>query len=375
MSTFEQILPRESEELQMILPKGMRFALNPNLGGYGKDNKLRDTSMKTYDVIVDPNARTNMVKESLRYRADDESKHEELMKLPRVKFNDAVRDAIVDERHQRTVFRRERLRKFNTHKHVPALVTNRLVPCWREPTKLSKQNTPAAEALKTLRHAVATTAPENAERTKAAKMFKKSTRRQYDKKAAPWAYITPTLSAAMKRQEKVEPSERDSWQMTSASTAKEALHPRMAAFDNGGTGPIWEEIRERELKEHHESKQQWLAHDVLPGGKGISPIAEEIKEIRQQAQVGLQSLETMYGKRREAFRKLPDRGATQSFEKYCREYKKKAKMAEEQAAKKEVEEKPTFSPLAAALNLGLSKHRLVMSDTDTISPQIEPSAS
>jgi hypothetical protein len=362
-STFEQILPHESEELRMVLPKGMRFALNPRLGGYGKEIKPRDTSMKTYDIVIDPNARTNMVKESLRYRPDAASKHDELTTLPRVRFNDAVRDAIVDERHQRTVFRRERIQKFNTHKHVPALVTDRLVPCWRYPHSLTKQKTPAALALRRLQDAVAATAPENAERTKVAKMFKKSSRRQYGKKSAPWAYVTPTVSAAMKRQEKVDPA-GDDWRVVNVSTARELLHPRIAAFDNGGAGPIWDEIRERKIKEHQESKEQWLAHDVLPGGKGISPLAEEIKEIRQQSQDGLQSLEKKYGRRREAFRKLPDLGATQSFDKYCKEYKKKAKLAEEQAAKKEVEEKPTFSPLAGALSLGLSKHRHAISDTD-----------
>lgn len=371
LSTFEQILPQESSEIQTILPKGMRFALNPHLGGYSKDNKLRDTSTKVYDVIVDPNARTNMVKESLRYRPDGDGKNDPHMTLPRVKFNDAVRDAIVDERHQRTIFRRQRIQKFNTHKHVPALVTDKLVPCWRDPTSLHKQKTPAAEALRRLQQAVALTAPENAERSKVAKMFKKSVRRQYDKKSAPWAYVTPTVSAAMKKQERVE-SERDDWQLVGATTAKELMHPKISAFGNGGAGPIWDEIRERRVKEHHESKQQWLAHDVLPAGKGVSAVAEEIKEIRQQSQEGLQSLEAKYEKRREAFRKLPHRDATQSFDKYCKEYKKKVKIAEEQAAKKEVEEKPTFSPLAGALSLNLSKHRHVASDTDAIAPQIEP---
>lgn len=369
LSTFESILPQEPEQIQMVLPRGMRFAYSSALGGYAKKKKLDQNNSKTYEVTVQPNGRTNMVKEILRYgdTAVPDSGPDFVLKEPPVKFNHAVMDEIVSERHERTIFRRERLQKFSTHRFVPALVSDRLVPCWRSASKVENVNTPAAHAHQRLELVANEMAEANSRFTTANRKYKNSSQRRKYKKQAMMKLnvITPTIAAAMKRSRRVTP-EPLGWQIGGSSEAKENLQGAVDAFENGGAGPAWDELREKRLMETRDCRRQWLSHDVIPAGTVPSPAEVESQDVRQSCKPRLQALQAVYAKKRAAFQETgEDRGAYASFEAYCKDHKMKAKQAAEEQARiaaEEEEKKKKECVLAGVLSLGLSKHRATQSD-------------
>lgn len=360
LSTFEQIVPQEPEELKTMVPRGMRCALSSKLGGYGRHNKMSTHSSKIYNVLIEPHGRKNMVKEILRY-GDTASPFdvEAGTVLPQVRFDHGVLDAIIDERCARASFRAERVSRFKTHKYVPALVTERLVPCWRSADTQS-QATPAWLAQKNLETAVALSKEKNAKSNKVAKKFKGTARRHYNtdvRAANTWVTSIPTVSHAMKRTEKVlvEDFDENDWQISSISEAKELMHPPGLCLDNGGAGPAWDELREKEIAEFRESRSRWLAHDVKPGGKQPSPVAGEIAEIRQNGKPGLKTLQAQYATKREVFQKAPRHSAEQSFQRFCDEKKAKAQALEAEAAAKLAAERKPEGFYGGLLSLGLSK--------------------
>jgi len=362
LSTFEQIVPQELEELKTMVPRGMRCALSSKLGGYGRHNKMSTQSTKIYNVVIEPHGRKNMVKEILRY-GDTASPFDAATGavLPQVRFDHGVLDAIIDERCARASFRAERVSRFKTHKYVPALVTERLVPCWRSAdTHAQCQATPAWLAQKNLETAVTLMKEKNAKSNKVAKKFKGAARRSYnmDARAAnTWVTSIPTVSHAMKRTEKVqiEDFDENDWQISSISEAKGLMHPQGLCLDNGGAGPAWDELREKETAEFRESRSRWLAHDVKPGGKQPSPVAGEIAEIRQNGKSGLKNLQAQYTTKREIFQKAPRHSAEQSFQRFCDEKKAKAQALEAEVAAKLAAERKPEGFYGGLLSLGLSK--------------------
>lgn len=357
-STFEKILPQEAENLDVRLPRGMRFALSMARQP-GKAAKTLEDTGRTYNVIVEPHGRTDMVKEMLRHGEaaipEEDYEHE----LPVVRYEDPAMDAIIDERHDRSVFRKERIQKFQTHRFVPALVSDRLVPCWRSAAG-SNEACPAAEAQRKLKAAMLAVQALNASRKPAgAEKNKKKERRRYQR----LAFITPTVSMAMKRQKKaaVEPL---GWQVT-GNESGDVLHQQTSAFESGGVGPCWEEVDAKNKIEARENRRQWLSHDVIPAGTG-RPCSKEVQEIRDQSKINLQSLRTQYGSQRTAHQKRMGSSTQSSFDRYY-DYKVKEKREKDEADRKAAEAKPEEPPLAFAagclsLGFGQSKHRATQPD-------------
>merc|ERR1712139_234363 len=127
--------------------------------------------MGIYSVTVEPRGRKNMIKEILRYGDSACAEEAPLPPKPKVKFDHPVKDAIVEERYERTVFRSQRLSKFNTHRFVPALVSERLVPCWRSVDNRA-EHTPAAQAQRKLEAAVIAMSARTEKSCEAAGKFK-----------------------------------------------------------------------------------------------------------------------------------------------------------------------------------------------------------
>jgi len=319
-----------------------------------------------YSVTVEPHGRKNMVKEILRHGDTAAPEQPPLPERPAVKYHHAIKDAIVEERHDRQVFRMERLGKFKTHRFVPALLSERMVPCWRSTD--NQDHTPAAEAQKKLAEAAKTLRRDTFNKAGFPTNGKEPRSRKYKahKIVAPKLSIFPTMSAALKRTGKVEVEQHEvEWNICNIPE-----HPGLEALGNGGAGPAWDELREQKAQEDHENRSMWLAHDVKPGGKMVSPVVEEIKEIRQKGKHRLKSLSAQYEKKREAFQNAPEYSAMESFHRYCAEKKAKAK-AETLEAAKLFERKPeqnagiTGFGLTGMLNLGVSKNRVSQPPTTT----------
>jgi len=365
LSLFEQILPDEAESMQVVLPRGNKFALTSKKGGSGKQHKvtLSETNAKVYNCTVIPRGRRNMVKEILKYgeTAAPAVTHIRGFDLPHVPFEDETLNAIVQERHQRSAFRQERLTRFKAHRYVPALVTERLVPCWRSTD--DKAETPAVLAQQKLASIVTSMADRNAQPVKKpAKGF--FSRRQYKKKVITLQKcFTPTVSTAMKRAVRGSAhnfdDEDERWQINGKEETRALLHPIVPALDNGGAGPAADELREVKLREDHENRSLWLAHDVKPGGRSPTPAAEEIEALRHSGKSQQRALQAQYEKRREVFQNTPDGGAMKSFRQFCENHKTKEKEAAAEAVKCAAEKakeqaQPAFSMI---LSLGIGKPR------------------
>jgi len=333
LSLFEQHLPQDLENVHSVLPRGMRYALSSRLGGYGRHNRLREGVAKIYDITVKPKGRKHMVKEGLRYGESGEPQHGSPPPLP-VSFDDPVMDAIVDERHSREVFRGERLLKFNKFKHVPALVSQRLVPCWRGDDR--DESTPSAQMRKVIEDKI----EESRAKSDAVSVGdnKSKVSRKQRRKIGRSVTVVPTMSIAMKRTERfLAPlcggTSGSDWHMTSVSEARELLCPHIPALENGGVGPAFDALRELKLLEEEESKDLWLAGDVKPGGKTVTSAEEQTSEIREASRLKLSQLSLQYEERRDAFQRTPDRDAMKSFQRFCSQHKAKAKAAAEEAIK------------------------------------------
>lgn len=343
----------------------MRCALASRLGGYGSHNKLRDSVVKVYNITVKPKGRRHMVKEALRYGSAEPTKSSKSVH-PKVPYDNAVVGLIVEERQMAEVFRDERLAKFNKHKHVPALVSEQFVPSWRGASNAEDEFTPAAQMRKRLEEEMEDMRQKITSSKTSSKANSSSSRRTEDRMTGQSTMVMPTISIAMKRAEKVVAPDRregsfsEDWRLSSVSEAREVLHPHVPDLENGGAGCAWDELRERTLREEQESKSLWLAGDVKPGGKSVTPAAEEISKIRERSKHGLNSLVLQYGRKREAFQKAPDSGAMKSFEKFIEEHRDKVKASTEEATKAAEQIRPKLqlsASFAGALSHGLGKHR------------------
>mmetsp|Transcript_103507 Transcript_103507/g.179761 ORF Transcript_103507/g.179761 Transcript_103507/m.179761 type:complete len:402 (-) Transcript_103507:98-1303(-) len=367
-SLFETILPQEAENIETHLPRGMRFALSPQLVGHGKVADVLKQSAKTYNVTIEPHGRRgikgDMIKEFLKYGDVEAPTVDFGLELPKVRFGDAVQDSIVDERYERSIFRKERLRKFNLHRHIPALVTPRLVPFWRGSLReQTNKQSPAQEAQARIEEALRS-------------LYVKKRKHKRNIKSAKYntipVVLTPTVSTAQKRQNKVEP-EPPNWQIGSVASAHEIMHPTYDAFEGEGSGTVADEMKEKEFKEYQENKERWLSNTMLPAGKTPSRGSQQIAEVREKGKANLQSLRNEYQQKLDKFqlkqKKRQESGEKSSFQRYWAEYKKQERL-EKEAAERTVEDKPS-GPLCAnlggLLSLGLSKHRATQSDVGFLS--------
>lgn len=361
-------MPHEAEDIETHLPRGMRYALSPQLVGHGKVADLLKQSGKPYHVTVEPQGRKavkgDMIKEILKYGDTEAPTVDFGLELPKVRFGDAVQDAIVDERFERAVFRKERVQKFNLHKHIPALVTPRLVPFWRgKKEENPEQKSPAEEAQLRIEEAL---------RSLYVKRRKHKRKRNQKVYSTVPVMLTPTLSTAQKRQVKVEP-EPPSWMISSVSSAQKIMHPPYES-DSGEMGTVADKVKEKKRREYEESKEKWLYNDMIPPGRTPSQGSQQIAEVREKGKANLQVLRSEYQQKLDKFqqkqRKRQESGETSSFQRYWAEWKVKEKL-EREAAERTVEDKPS-GPLCAnlggLLSLGLSKHRATQSDVGFLNP-------
>jgi len=330
LSSFEKILPQAPENVEMTVPRGMRVALSSagRWSGHLKGVKVVQgfgaaptCQAKTYNVIVRPNARKINMKELLKKPF---VVSEDLPALPEVRFNDAVSDAIIDERHSRSAFRMERLRKFSTNRLVPALVTERLVPSWR--SSGSQGFSPAMEASQKIKDACAATSLD---------LQEKPTKKGRRKRQKETAFVMPTMAMAMKRRTKVEVYEGNAptWRKCGILDV-DAFRQAVPEFDTGGGGlPILEQCAKDKIAEGMEAKKLWLSHDVRPAGVSKPKWAEEVQGIRQHSKVNLQSLHSKYAKKRSGHQRQAADNSEGNFEKYMHDCKVKDKLAAEEAAK------------------------------------------
>lgn len=346
LSSFEKILPQAPENIEMTIPRGMRLALSSSArwAGHLKAVKVVQgfgatptCQALTYNVTVRPNGRKINMKELLKKPVIES---DDLLALPQVRFNDAVLDAIIDERHSRSVFRQERLRKFNTHRFVPALVTERLVPCWR--TSGSQGFSPAMEAAQKIKDACAATSLDLQDKPKKG-------RRKRQKETA---FVMPTMAMAMKRRTKVEVVP-PCWRNIGVLDLQR--HPPIAELDAGGGGlPILEQLEKDKIADSMEARKLWLSHDVLPAGVSKPKWSEEVQEIREQSKVNLRSLHSKYAKKRSGHQRHAADNSDSTFEKYMHDCKVKSKLAAEEAAKAASAKKSEPSKMLDFGGLGFS---------------------
>jgi hypothetical protein len=248
---------------------------------------------------------------------------------------------------------------------VPALVTERLLPCWRSSASgQDAENTPAAIAQKKLEAACEEMRAKTVKSSKHARKYEKSSkRRQYSQheSAVKMNCVVPTLSTAMKKSERIIPSELG-WSVLSVSEGKDLLHPHIAALENGGAGPAWDELREQKLKEFRESKSLWLTHDVKPGGRTPSAASKEVEEVRSAGKSRLKTLSAQYEKKRQDFQESQkiNNSRLGSFQQFIDEKKLQAKAKAEEAARIAAiakKEAAKANELAGVLSLGLTKNR------------------
>lgn len=359
MSTFEMHLPRVTEHIEMRLSRGMRWGLSSECAGAGKMAKVCEETGVTYNVTVEPNGRRMNLKEIDRMELRDLHGDAFELGVPEVRFNDVMMDAIVDERHDRGEFRKERLRKFNTHRFMPALVTERLVPCWRAGmgAKPTDQMTPAEEFKQRIKEACEAANVNTRGDVVQAKTGKKDRTSHHQQHRGKDAFVMPTVSVAMKRQLKAKHRRPDrTWRVSGVLDVHEALHPPVRVFDSGGIGPVWEELEKERALEHKRSKKDWLSHDVVPSGIA-APSSEEVDWIREESKNNLQTLRSEYKQRRDKHQRgsTSNRGES-SFEKFFQSCKAKAKTVAEEAVKAAAAEKvQTAKPFDLSLGIALSK--------------------
>lgn len=348
-SIFDQNLPQDTEALTIDLPRGMRFALGQSLAGEVTDPLVR--SHRTYYVTVEPNGRQLSARERFKPRLDPIAAEHPANAPTSMRFHDAAMDAVIEERHGRADFRKQRLTAFNLKKNVPALCCSRLVPSWRE-----IGGGGAVEAKKKLDAAM--------EFMQDRKEKDESKSRAKKQKAR---FVTPTLSMANKRTNKVElDSER--WSASGGSAAKELLTGEQRRYipgDLGGMALCDAKVHERRVHEK-EGKQKRMKPDetlALPlfAGEREYKIKTEIAELRTKASEELKSLSDDYASERTNYTAKNRNYCTpSSFQQYEREENIKDRIAAELRIKQEQKkskENPRMvrSSLANLMSIGLGR--------------------
>jgi len=126
VSPFDARTPNEVESLKVAVPRGLKFApASKRIGRLVASGPSREVPTKTYEVTVLPNGRTKKARELIREKAHLDSDLE--YDLKRSASGDL--GGLVDV--ERSACRAERVKRLETTRHFPALVTPRLVPSYR----------------------------------------------------------------------------------------------------------------------------------------------------------------------------------------------------------------------------------------------------
>eukprot|EP00927_Polykrikos_kofoidii_P056741 TRINITY_DN50819_c0_g1_i1.p1 TRINITY_DN50819_c0_g1~~TRINITY_DN50819_c0_g1_i1.p1 ORF type:complete len:423 (-),score=78.70 TRINITY_DN50819_c0_g1_i1:210-1478(-) len=358
-SVFEQRLPQDVEDITVQIPRGLRFALHEKLAGFSEaGDDISTRPVKQYVVKVEPHARDGSKQLQLRRLARGNRKpHSVKLELPEVRFDDTVKDAIIDERHGRAVFRSDRLQSWDMNKHVPCLTCPKLIPSWRGATA-EEVDTPAVEAQKKIQAAF--------------QMMQEKRRSTRIGRKRRMRFVTPTFSIAMKRNQKVLPqNDHGLWMMTGETEARRNLfapHEHNAAEYDGLAK--CDALLKRAQEEVKQAKQRFVG-DPLIRPTGVVPVSllderqaeveAHVADVRCKGKEMLQSLKFAYDNKRETFKKATKaRGTESAFDRFYTDYKANQRSLEErkQQAMKEQEEmkaKHVRSSLANVMSLGLAR--------------------
>mmetsp|Transcript_56083 Transcript_56083/g.121303 ORF Transcript_56083/g.121303 Transcript_56083/m.121303 type:complete len:410 (-) Transcript_56083:70-1299(-) len=316
-STFHRHLQQEAVDLEIEIPRGLRLPLfqgracarqpqggrAPLLGG--PRGSPRQASRK-YSVTVVPRGRIQPPKEVLRIATKQDYRHS--LELPTVRFDEPAMDAVIDERHERAVFRMERVMLFDIHRNVPGLLSPRLLPCWQLP------GSDGAGLDAQIRIDTAMSAWEA--RTRATRSRRGELRR----------FVMPTMSIAQKCQQKAPPRE-PSWRATGVADARKLIESTIRHVPAECDGrALCDALLEKQRQELREAKELRICDTPIkpPGRKSVLIEPErqgEIEEMRERGKVKLQGLKKQYEQKRQAFRYAKSkRSSLSGFEEFWKNH-------------------------------------------------------
>jgi len=286
-SLFGRELPQKQTTWEVTLPKGIKAPLTARAAGAcGEPRK--------YDVTVTPNVWP-------KTQNDEHSADEELEQ------DVASLDARTGIRDERSIFRKERARRFHISCHFPALVSPRLVPHWKPVSKKLE-----AASLAVLPPAAVQNSLTLSTQTSANNLLK------------------PTISYRAKHRSKIEEYPRTPWLGAGLAGASDRVCDRIPTIHQGDE---YGGQNEKEREELQSAKQRWLQKkpirpvgkattsrqttEAFMGGAGIMPsnvdpeqVTDEIRRRRVEGEEWKKQLQKRYEDRRALYqRKSPSASA------------------------------------------------------------------
>jgi len=129
---FDQELIKQVETIQVDVPRGAKIHSSPRVAG--QTRRQKSLPGRQYTVTVEPNARNRMPGAVLQEKPKPLTCLDQ--DVQSAKDGDPYVCSLVEER---SLFRQERLRRFQMGSHFPALVSPRIVPSW-EKSQARQQN-------------------------------------------------------------------------------------------------------------------------------------------------------------------------------------------------------------------------------------------
>lgn len=266
LGVFDQSLPREVENLEVVQPRGLKVhgssACAGKMGGV-------EVPTKTYSVIVEPRGHPRASQcTSSRMPSDLEDKPD---------------DEGLDDRF---CFRMSRSRRFKVGRHFPVLVCPRLMPAWKD---------------------VAAGGDAGEERAGAESSSRPQSREKEERLAQ------PTVARAAKFAVKVELSADTPFVMGSGNAGAGA---GSVVCDRGPAlfSEPFDLERHKLRQDFHNGKERWLGKaTMMPTNTaeakrafefGRDDIAHKTAAARARGQQRLESLKERYSEQREVYRKL-----------------------------------------------------------------------
>lgn len=271
-SLFGRELPRNQKTLE-----GIKTPLTAR----GFDAVAR---ARTYGVTVTPNAGP---KAHNHENPGDDDLDPETMP---VELGTSIRD-------ERSVFRKERARKFQISCHFPALVSPRIVPRWKPVAKKLEVASQAVLQTTTSHHSL----PLRPQAT-----------------ASGNSLLKPTMSIHAKHRSKTAEPRRTTWLGAGLAGASDRVCDRTPTIHQGD---FYGAELQKHREEHESAKQRWIQKDPIRpvaqaelsrrsieawmGGAGIMPsnmepaqVHDEIRSRRSDGQEGKKQLQKRYEDRR-----------------------------------------------------------------------------
>lgn len=286
-SLFGRELPQSQKTLEVTLPKGIKAPLTARAAGaYVKPRK--------YGVTVTPHAGPKTHNDE--YLGDDDLGNE----AESVEVGANIRD-------ERSVFRKERARRFHISCHFPALVSPRIVPHWK----------PVAKKLEAASQAVLQTATSHHSLPLSPQTSSNN-------------LLKPTISYHAKHRSKIEEQPKTPWLGAGLAGASDRVCDRIPTIHQGD---VYGAQVEKQREELETAKQRWLQKEPIRpvgkattsrqsteacmGGAGIMPsnmepaqINNEIRRRRIDGQEWKRQLQKRYEDRRALYQKKSPSAST-----------------------------------------------------------------